>query len=116
LGNFYFFSNVNSTIFWKIFQIFYIENFEKENLVTMVEVLGKGYQMKWPLGTDWELWEHIGSVSDNHCWEHNGNMVPTVTGTLKISPAPKQNNCSQVFTQRLRISGYDRAVIRNGTL
>jgi len=44
-----------STIFWKIFQIFYIENFEKENLVTRVEFLGKGYQIKWPLGTAWEL-------------------------------------------------------------
>lgn len=72
--------------------------------------------MKWPLGTSWELWEQIGSVNENHCWEYNGNMVPTVTGTQKISPAPKQNKCSQVFTQRLRISGYDWAVIRNGNL
>jgi hypothetical protein len=55
LGFFFFFLDVNSTNFWKNFQNFYIEKIEKENLVTRVEFLGKGYQIKWPLGTDWEL-------------------------------------------------------------
>jgi hypothetical protein len=53
--DFYLFFDSNSTNFWKNFQIFYIEKIEKENLVTRVEFLGKGYQIKWPLGTDWEL-------------------------------------------------------------
>jgi len=82
---------------------FYIEKIEKENLVTRVEFLGKGYQLKWPLGTDWELQERIGSVNENHCWEHNGNMVPSVTGTLKSHLAQNKINAHRLLPNA---SGY----------
>ncbi len=100
LGNIYL-PNVIPLFFGKNSKFFILNFFEKENLVSYKgqNFLGKGYQIKWPLGTAWELQKNIGSANENHCWEqHNGNMVPTVTGTLKISPAQKQNKCSQVFT------------------
>ncbi len=42
--------------------------------------------------------------------------MPTVTGTLKSHLPQNKINAHRFLTQRLRISGYDWAVIRNDTL